>query len=339
MQEQKPKKQKQQIRVPQLAVSKRFGKYKPEEKKEERKVRVKENEALDHLKEAWQTYRCRFHSIHPYSSGFLDIVNGPYSKALSKVSSLHYSALDAERFSVLLSGFQDDQLICEKTGLFLSALINNGIGDSFHVFTRQLDHKPFFMGYLNGKIIEVEGGCGNYLGVGMQNGGILVDGDVGDSIGCGMKNGKIEIMGNAANDVGYVSPYQWMAQPLLMQGGTIVVHGNVGDRIGIGMKNGKIIIKGNAGDHVGAAMRGGEIIIEGDVKDDLGVFFDFGHVNAGTGMRMWMVGGTITVRGNAGENVGQLMGGGEIHVEGEIGSIGNVIHGKIFHKGKLIVDK
>jgi len=34
------------------------------------------------------------------------------------------------------------------------------------------------------------------------------------------------------------------------------------------------------------------------------------------------------------------MSGGEIHVFGEIGSIyGTIAHGKIYHKGKLIVDK
>jgi hypothetical protein len=47
----------------------------------------------------------------------------------------------------------------------------------------------------------------------------------------------------------------------------------------------------------------------------------------------------ITVEGNAGDFVGPRMEGGEIHINGEIGSFGDIKHGKIYHKGKLIVDK
>lgn len=85
----------------------------------------------------------------------------------------------------------------------------------------------------------------------------------------------------------------------------VTINGDVGDEAGLDAHSGTLTIKGHAGDFCGWRMSGGAII----------------------------------VKGNAGEDLGDMMEGGEIHVEGKIGSIGDVIHGKIFHKGKLIVDK
>jgi formylmethanofuran dehydrogenase subunit C len=94
----------------------------------------------------------------------------------------------------------------------------------------------------------------------------------------------------------------------------------------IGHRNTKnIIVNGNACNSVGYGMRGGSIIVKGD---------------AGSLIGSRMEDGTIAVNGNAGVFIGARMSGGEIHIEGGHGSIAdNIIHGKIFHKGKLIVDK
>ena len=85
-----------------------------------------------------------------------------------------------------------------------------------------------------------------------------------------------------------------------------------------------LVVNGDAGYYVGRGMTGGRVIIEGNLDD-----------YAGSEMK----GGSIMVKGNAGHCIGEGMEGGEIHTDGEIGEIGNVKHGKIFHKGKLIVDK
>ncbi|NYZ74497.1 hypothetical protein H0O00_05110 [Candidatus Micrarchaeota archaeon] len=86
----------------------------------------------------------------------------------------------------------------------------------------------------------------------------------------------------------------------------IVVNGDVGKAVGSGMKNGTITVNGNAGSAAGIGM----------------------------------LGGSITVEGNAADAFGWYMQGGEIHIQGEIGKIANDIdHGKIYHKGKLIVNK
>ena len=72
-------------------------------------------------------------------------------------------------------------------------------------------------------------------------------------------------------------------------------------------------------------MKGGELIINGDCVDEVGYV---------------MEGGKITVNGDAGQEVGQHMRGGEIHLNGTYKWISRLVDGgKIFHKGKLIVDR
>ena len=106
----------------------------------------------------------------------------------------------------------------------------------------------------------------------------------------------------------------------------IIVKGDVGEYLGKSMRKGHIRVEGNALDFVGLHMRGGSISIEGGVND-----------LAGSDMK----GGTIEIRGNAGGAVGHCMGGGQIHLEGDYDTlnVNFVYSGKIYHKGKLIVDK
>jgi len=123
----------------------------------------------------------------------------------------------------------------------------------------------------------------------------------------------------------------------------VSVNGNVGGMLGCEMRQGSITVMGDVAELVGTMMSGGCIIVEGDAGGLVGVYMKKGVIiikgNAGHGLGELMAGGIIVVEGNADYNVGHNICGGEIHVEGEIGSIGNVIHGKIYHKGKLIVDK
>ena len=71
-------------------------------------------------------------------------------------------------------------------------------------------------------------------------------------------------------------------------------------------------------------MERGSLIIEGNAS-----------FSAGARMN----GGRIMIRGNAGNCIGDDMNEGKIYVFGEIGSIGEVHGGKIYHRGELIVDK
>jgi hypothetical protein len=92
----------------------------------------------------------------------------------------------------------------------------------------------------------------------------------------------------------------------------------------IGFMNTKnITIRGDAGFLLGTRMSDGIIELDGKV------------IRAGLGQR----GGKIVINGIAGGLIGQEMQGGEIHVNGPAFTPGNINHGKIFHNGKLIVDK
>jgi hypothetical protein len=101
----------------------------------------------------------------------------------------------------------------------------------------------------------------------------------------------------------------------------------------LGYRNTKrMIVDGDVGDCLGNRMRSGSITVDGDVG--LNPNGTGGMVGASMG------GGSITMNGDARAQVGYEMKGGEIHLNGDFEGIGNMIfHGKIYHKGVLIVDK
>ena len=84
-----------------------------------------------------------------------------------------------------------------------------------------------------------------------------------------------------------------------------------------------LVIKGNAGEFIGASLSGGNLVVEGSVG---------GWCGAG------MIKGEILVTKYAGQNTGEFMRGGQIHVEGRIQGVGrSLLGGKIYERGKLIV--
>ncbi len=113
----------------------------------------------------------------------------------------------------------------------------------------------------------------------------------------------------------------------------------------IGYRNTKdMTVDGDAESTLGENMLGGSIIVEGAAKNMVGELMEEGSIivkgDAGEHVGINMKGGVITVEGNAKKAAGWQMTGGEIRIEGDIESIAkNLIHGKIFHKGRLIVDK
>ncbi len=111
----------------------------------------------------------------------------------------------------------------------------------------------------------------------------------------------------------------------LMKSGTMIVDGNTDFRLGCDMKGGCIILKGDTGNEVGSRMADGSIVVEGNAHDFVGAYMD---------------GGEITIGGNT-RGLGHHMRGGRISINGnfEFISTGQMISGKIFHKGELIVEK
>lgn len=133
---------------------------------------------------------------------------------------------------------------------------------------------------------------------------------------------------NNGNDTDYTVITNHLSEPLhcfaYKNRKNIVVEGNVGESFAHYMEAGTVLIQGDAGDHLANRMIDGEITVEGNVG--------FGAAS--------IQGGKVTIKGNAGHSFGSMQ-GGEIHIEGEYGSISAhyIRSGKIYHRGKLIVDK
>ena len=227
-----------------------------------------------------------------------------YDKAAALAEPLRCSTSDVEKFSIALVQFQDENGFSRKAGLFLSALINNGKDQDYVIHTRHLTVPIIDIGERNTKNLVIDGDIRYGVGERMKSGKIILKGNTWDNVGSDMEGGEIIVEGDAAAAADGTGPY---------------------------MKGGSILVKGDAGWSVGYGMTGGTIRIEGDLISEKDM------VN-GVGIKM--EGGSITIGGNAGELVGRQMKGGEIHLDGDYMSIAEDIeHGKIFHKGKLIVDK
>lgn len=103
----------------------------------------------------------------------------------------------------------------------------------------------------------------------------------------------------------------------------ILVLGALGSNVCERMRSGTVTIEGDVDSNSAFVMKGGQLIIRGNASNNLGLL---------------MENGKVILEGNAGYEVGDGMTGGEIHVMGEIEGIGEVEGGRIYHKGKLIVD-
>ena len=318
-------KQKKRFEIPvQLAVSKRFGMYKDEDKKEIRVPEIVHDQTFIRLQDAWQNVRWKGH--------YSEFGKENYSAVLASIKGIQYSSKDVEKFSAALAVFQESDEFSERVGYFLSCLINSCHETDFTIHTRQLNGDIAYLGLYNVKNIIVNGNPGEKIGHGMIRGRITLNESTGWMPGGCMEGGEIVIHGDGGHHSG-----QWM------DGGIIIIEGDAGAGIGEWMKNGQIIVEGNAWKEVGHSMKGGKIIVKGNAGCRTGISMDNGEIiingDCGYGLGNYMSGGRITVNGSACKEIGYRMKGGEIHIEGDIGKIGEVEHGKIYHKGKLIVKK
>lgn len=226
-----------------LAVSKKFGRYKKEDKKTVRKADVKEGATLKELKKAWRAYK--YEEDH----------HGGYNGIAPLVKSLQYSSDDVERFSLVIAEFQDEEKFSHKAGFFLSALVNNGEDSHYVVHTTHLKKPVDKLGYKNTKNIAVKGDVGMFVGYSMEDGTIMIEGDAGEYAGAHMSGGNIRVKGNVDECVGSS-----------MEGGIITIDGDAGDIVGFCMKDGVIRIEGSLGSvyeftQMGRIYHKGELIV------------------------------------------------------------------------------
>jgi glutamate synthase domain-containing protein 3 len=303
--------------TPQLAVKKRFGRYKDESKKSTRQPSIKDGALLDSLVAAWKSFEYvqEFGNWGSVTSG--PRISGGYDNNYKVASRLafrcNYSSDDIDRFvSALLPELQDEahslipsqfffykwkdtRALRIKTGIFISALINAGNDQEYSITTQALSIAPSYLGYLNTKHLRISGYGGSYTGHYMSGGEITINGDAG--------------MGTGSS----------------LSGGSIIINGRADIRLGEGMIGGSIICRGDALSPVGLDMQGGKIVVQGNVLPN------------NTDFR-----GPIGPVEGAPRNlphVGKGMKGGEIHIDGNFEISPEMEGGRIFHKGKLVFDK
>lgn len=108
---------------------------------------------------------------------------------------------------------------------------------------------------------------------------------------------------NASNKMDYIGAH--------MSSGKITIEGNAGAYLGFSMKNGEIHCLGSADSYAACNMVNGMLTIDINVGDFLGA--------GSEGLRKGMRGGTVIVKGNAGDRVGDQMRRGLILIEGNTG--------------------
>ena len=308
-----------------LAINSPFGRYRLEEERIVRKTEVRDDEVLTQLKGLFREALLRnreFEKAHAVLSphavdGKVETHTKNFIKSL--LNDVRITSKDVERFSLALAEFQHEDGFYSVPGLFLSRLIEVAKDPGY---TLQIRHLGLLLGYLgeqNTKHVTINGDVDGMLGREMAGGTLLVKGNAGDGPGIKMAGGEIRIEGNAGQNAG-----------TQMHGGSILIEGDVLLYLGNWMTSGTIHVKGNAGACPGGWMQGGEIYVNGDAAGLVG------HN---------MSGGAIYIKGNPGPDVGCGMKGGEIHLEGETSyayypayALG-IEHGKVYHRGKLIIDK
>ncbi|ACT47767.1 formylmethanofuran dehydrogenase subunit C [Methylotenera mobilis] len=108
---------------------------------------------------------------------------------------------------------------------------------------------------------------------------------------------------NASNKLDYIGAH--------MSSGKITVDGNAGAYLGFTMKNGEIHCTGSAESYAACNMVNGLLQVDANVGDFLGA--------GSEGLRKGMRGGTVIIKGNAGDRVGDQMRRGLILIEGNAG--------------------
>lgn len=228
-----------------LSVNRRFGRYKHEEKKVERKAEVQECEALKRIVDAWEEFN---------SQG--RIWSGGFSAMLRITRSLSYTARDVEAFSLVLVESQHGEDFPQRAGHFLSALIDSGEESSYIIRTGHLTALPERIGFRNRKDVTIDGDAGDLVGCWMENGSIRIKGDAGDQVGYRMEGGSITVEGDVGHSVGQE-----------MAGGNIFVEGDASALIGLFMEGGEIHLEGGY-EELSGQLAGGRIIHKGKLIAD-----------------------------------------------------------------------
>jgi formylmethanofuran dehydrogenase subunit C len=260
---------------------------------------VVESDAVRRILDSWNDVRIK--DVNDSSRNYEMIVRS--------IRGIEYTTEDIMRFSLALTDFQDEKGFSERAGFFLSALINEGKDAEYVINVEHLPGQIDNLGQENRKIVTVIGDLGDYTGDSMKGGILTVKGNVGDLAGFCMEEGELRIEGSADDSVGSS-----------MEGGRITVAESCGDDTAESMRGGELVIEGDVYGSIGYMMEGGVITVNGDVVIELKP--------------------TVKKKESYSGTCGVWMRGGEIHFNGRCYiREANVINGKIYRNGKLVVNK
>ena len=268
----------------------------------------KVDRAVEGMMDVWKKAQARWH---------LDVqqrIYDHYSSMVPLVEGFGHSAEQVERFVSFLAEIKKQDRDFSQLGLetFLSLLVNTSRDSDFVLDLRFLPH-IMGIGQRNSKNVTVLGNVEHGFGNSMESGLLSVKGNCFDGVGTRMTGGKIIVEGYS----------RWTVR-------------GTADR----MKGGTVVIKKSCENEIGHCMEGGRIIIHGDLAPGYEVhLISREHAEKSLDIGYNMKGGEIYILGKAHAVIGDEMEGGEIHLYDDFNEIGDVHKGKIFHKGKLIVDR
>jgi hypothetical protein len=290
--------------IRQVQADKRFSRYKKQGSESARDADIAEDKAMRMALRVWKSWR---------------YMNFDYGDQLKDLEKIDYSPEDVQRFCILVKRFEEDEgyAFPRKLVAILNRMMSTSSHQGFELDLNHLEAPLVNLCENNQKDLIIRGDVGEYLGWEMKGGSILLEGQAGEGLGANMG------------------------------GGSIVVNGPVGDDPGHGMKGGLIVVNGDViwdrpwgGHGVGKEMSGGKLIINGDAHGHV-MQESLRGISQDGGVGNGMSGGTIIINGYAHGDIGVRMSGGEIHLNGYYDGIPKhwISKGRIFHKGKLIVDK
>ncbi len=143
------------------------------------------------------------------------LVDRAYTAALQHVAGLTYDHDDIEDFCFSLEQFHtptrahelpdESPSLWGLSGLYLSALCNQTTSSQLQLRLQWMPARVHLLGYQlpAGKCLNIEGLCGDFLGMALAGGEIRLQGSAFYGVGFDLRQGTITISDNAGEDVGH----------------------------------------------------------------------------------------------------------------------------------------
>ncbi|MFH0737051.1 MAG: hypothetical protein V1827_01145 [Candidatus Micrarchaeota archaeon] len=192
------------------AMAGRFGKFDGEKEQPVREQKVTSNPLIEKLKVVWGLTQSR-----PFESKYE--IYSRMDESLKR-KGICPTPDDVGAFCIAMKEFEETKPFQVTSGLFISALINNGPAGSYCISLDHIPERVYYLGtnHAPGRDVAIIGGDICDIGWRMEGGSIIRQGDTIGAIGPGMKGGSITINGGLRGSVGKG-----------MAGGLLIINGSL----------------------------------------------------------------------------------------------------------------